>query len=380
MRRTRLTLLATAIAATLVAGISGAAPAAAAEHWPTEAEVQAAKKSAAASQAEYNKLQGLVRKQQSAAIAAAATALEKQNLYAKAEQAYQQASKKADSLQAQADAAKRASQSADRRFGSIASQLYLAGGNSGLTTQLLLNDGEASQLLDRLSAMSRLTGLASGLRDKASQQANVAGALSAQAASAQNARKKAQDEAQAALASAQAAQKSADAALATSQKQSKTAYAQMASLKSQSASLEAKYQQHQAYLAALAAQRAAEAARGGNSSYLWQVSQSITPDPAAAQAYARSQLGAHGWGSDQWGCLYDLWTHESGWRVNAYNPSSAAYGIPQAWPGQKMALYGSDWMTSYVTQINWGLAYIKSSYGSPCAAWSFEMSHTPNWY
>jgi hypothetical protein len=45
-----------------------------------------------------------------------------------------------------------------------------------------------------------------------------------------------------------------------------------------------------------------------------------------------------------------------------------------------MATFGSDWMTNYRTQINWGLDYIRRSYGSPCAAWSFEMSHTPNWY
>ena len=100
----------------------------------------------------------------------------------------------------------------------------------------------------------------------------------------------------------------------------------MAELKQQSAAVEQKYQEHQIYLAALAAQRARE----GDSSYLYQVSRSITPDPAAAKAYAHSQLGAHGWGEDQWGCLVQLWTIESGWRVNAYNPSSAAYGLPSA--------------------------------------------------
>lgn len=378
MRRTRLTIAAVtaAVAAVLVTGVGVAGPASAAEKWPTQAEVEQAKKNAASSQAEYRKIQGLVARNQAAAVAAAATALEKQNEYAKAEQAYQQASTRAEKLQDQADAAQRAAQTANRRFGSIASQLYLAGGNSGLTTQLLLSHGEASQLLDKLSAMSRLTDLAAGLRDEASQQANVANSLSAQAADAEKTRKKLAGNAQTALGVAQAAQKRADSALATSQKQSKTAYAQMAELKNESAALQKKYAEHQAYLAALAAQRAAQ----GSGSYLWQVAQSITPDPAAAKRYAASRMGAYGWSSGQYSCLVDLWTHESGWRVNAYNASSAAYGIPQAWPGDKMAAYGSDWMTSYVTQINWGLDYIRSSYGSPCAAWSFELSHTPNWY
>lgn len=378
MRRTKLTLtaLAVAVAAVLVVGVGAAGPASADEQWPTEAEVQAAKQSAASSQVEYAKLQGLVKQNQTAAVSAAAVALEKQNDYAKAEQAYLDASAKATSLEAQADAAKQASASADRRFGSIASQLYVAGGNSGLTTQLLLNRGDASKLLDKLSAMSRLTTLAAGLRDHASQQANVADSLSAEAADAKQARQKLAAAAQTALTSAQDAQKKADDALATSQAQSQTAYAQMAELQQQSAAIQQKYAEYQAYLAALAAQRAAQ----GDSSYLYQVSRSITPDPPAAKAYAQSQMGRYGWDDSQYSCLLQLWTHESGWRVNAYNSSSAAYGIPQAWPGQKMATFGSDWMTSYVTQINWGLDYIKRSYGNPCGAWTFELSHTPNWY
>ena len=43
-----------------------------------------------------------------------------------------------------------------------------------------------------------------------------------------------------------------------------------------------------------------------------------------------------------------------------------------------MANAGSDWLTNPVTQIRWGLGYIKSRYGSPCGAWSHFRSH--NWY
>jgi len=378
MRKTRLTITAVtaAVTALLVAGIGVAPASATTENWPTQAEVTKAKQNAAASAAEYTKIQGLVRKSQSAAVSAATISLEKQNAYAASEAALQQATTKANNLQAQADTAKQAAVAANKRFGSITSQLYHSGGNSGLTTQLLMSQGNASQLLQRLSAMSRLTGLAASLHDSASQQANVASSLSAQAAAAQKVRAKLAGDAKTALAAAKSAQSAADAALASSQKQSKVAYQEMAELKNQSVQLQEKYAQHQAYLAALAAQRAAQ----GNSSSLYAVAQSITPDPAAAQAYARTQMSRYGWDSSQYTCLVDLWTHESGWRVNAYNASSAAYGIPQAWPGSKMATYGSDWMTSYVTQINWGLNYISSSYGTPCAAWSFELSHTPNWY
>ena len=73
-----------------------------------------------------------------------------------------------------------------------------------------------------------------------------------------------------------------------------------------------------------------------------------------------------------------LWAGESGWRWNAENPSSGAYGIPQALPGSKMASAGADWQTNPATQIEWGLGYIRDVYGSPCGAWGFKQSH--GWY
>jgi hypothetical protein len=83
------------------------------------------------------------------------------------------------------------------------------------------------------------------------------------------------------------------------------------------------------------------------------------------------------WGLDQWPCLNSLWSHESGWRTNAANPSGA-YGIPQALPGSKMAAAGGDWQTNPVTQIRWGLGYIAARYGSPCGAWGHFQA--VNWY
>jgi hypothetical protein len=93
---------------------------------------------------------------------------------------------------------------------------------------------------------------------------------------------------------------------------------------------------------------------------------------------ARSLLGKQGWGAGQFRCLDSLWTRESGWNRLARNPSSGAYGIPQALPGSKMASVGADWRTNPVTQIRWGLQYIEASYGSPCGAWNHSQSH--GWY
>lgn len=101
-------------------------------------------------------------------------------------------------------------------------------------------------------------------------------------------------------------------------------------------------------------------------------------NPTEAQAIARSLLAAHGWGDDQFGCLVQLWGHESGWRTNAGNPSSGAYGIPQALPGSKMAAFGADWATNPTTQIKWGLSYISGRYGTPCGAW--DAFQSKGWY
>jgi hypothetical protein len=102
-------------------------------------------------------------------------------------------------------------------------------------------------------------------------------------------------------------------------------------------------------------------------------------NPSGAQAIARDLMASmYGWGDDQFGCLVDLWNKESGWNVYAQNPSSGAYGIPQALPGDKMATAGADWATNAATQIKWGLGYIAGRYGTPCGAWSHSAS--VGWY
>lgn len=93
---------------------------------------------------------------------------------------------------------------------------------------------------------------------------------------------------------------------------------------------------------------------------------------------AKQMLSEYGWGQDQFGCLYALWETESGWNTYAENPSSGAYGIPQALPGSKMASAGADWATDSATQIRWGLGYIRDVYGSPCGAEGHEQAD--GWY
>jgi hypothetical protein len=104
----------------------------------------------------------------------------------------------------------------------------------------------------------------------------------------------------------------------------------------------------------------------------------VVANPTGAQAVAWEQVQARGCGADQFACLVSLWNKESGWRVNAANASSGAYGIPQALPGSKMASAGADWQTNAATQITWGLGYIAGRYSTPCGAWTHSQS--TGWY
>jgi phage-related protein len=98
---------------------------------------------------------------------------------------------------------------------------------------------------------------------------------------------------------------------------------------------------------------------------------------SAAKATGKNMLGSYGW-SSHWSALEALWNRESGWRWNADNPTSDAYGIPQALPGSKMKSAGADWKTNPATQIRWGLGYIRSRYGTPTKANNFQRAN--NWY
>lgn len=101
-------------------------------------------------------------------------------------------------------------------------------------------------------------------------------------------------------------------------------------------------------------------------------------NPTEAQALGHQMMLDYGFGEDQWPCLYNLWMRESGWRTTAGNPSSGAYGIPQALPASKMGSVGPDYLTNASTQITWGLGYIKGRYVTPCGAWSSFQSK--GWY
>ncbi|WP_439692245.1 phospholipase [Curtobacterium sp. SP.BCo] len=124
--------------------------------------------------------------------------------------------------------------------------------------------------------------------------------------------------------------------------------------------------------AAAAAQRAAaERAAAAEAARKQAAANTVAGAKATASSLAASQ---YGWGSDQFQCLDNLWTKESGWNYQAVNANGGATGIPQALPGSKMATIAADWRTNATTQITWGLQYISASYGTPCAAWAHSQA------
>jgi len=120
----------------------------------------------------------------------------------------------------------------------------------------------------------------------------------------------------------------------------------------------------------------------------------------SAQNTAQLLLAKFGWAASELAPLVTLWTGESGWSPTARNSSSGAFGIPQALGHGTSCSAAPDGTNEYGPeygltcaeaqqanagsarwQIEWGLGYIKSRYGSPTAALKFWQAQKPNhWY
>lgn len=84
-----------------------------------------------------------------------------------------------------------------------------------------------------------------------------------------------------------------------------------------------------------------------------------------------------GWTGDQWEAAKWIYNKESGFDVNATNPSSGAFGVPQFLGATKDA-YLPSMSTDPAVQAEAGARYIRDRYGNPLSAKAFWESH--NWY
>lgn len=99
--------------------------------------------------------------------------------------------------------------------------------------------------------------------------------------------------------------------------------------------------------------------------------------PGAAQNYARGLLGSYGWGN-QWGFVNAVAMRESGWRMNAQNPTSPAYGIAQFIKGPSEYYQWGGNPNTIAGQVTAFFNYIRGTYGSPARAWQHELNY--GWY
>ncbi|MCU6479457.1 hypothetical protein [Arthrobacter sp. A2-55] len=388
--------------------------------FPTWADVQAAKGNVAATQAEATKISGLLDNLQTQAGVLGLAAVKAGADAAVARQNLDRVTQQVQVLDAESQKAAATGAKYRQEAVAVAVQSYKTGGTSlGLIATLSSLSSQGS--LEGLDTLHRVGEEAAAKQTLAQNSAQVATSLSDSKKAAEAERARLAGLAKTALDAAVAAQAAVEAQVASTKTQSQTLVAQLASLKNTTAAVEQKYRAGQEALAAYnaaqeakrkaAAEQAAreQAARDqaaanqaaanraaanqaaanqpapdpGNG---WIPPEVLLPnipggavnDPGGAQAYASSQLASFGWGQGQFQYLLLLWNQESSWLTNATNPSSGAYGIAQSLPPDKYSSAGSDWLTNYRTQINWGLGYIRATYGSPQGAWAHEVAF--NWY
>ena len=99
-------------------------------------------------------------------------------------------------------------------------------------------------------------------------------------------------------------------------------------------------------------------------------------DAAANKALARRMFP---WPASMWPSYDYLEMREAGYNRFARNPSSGAYGIPQALPPTKMPFAAQAAGGSHAgPQLSWMYSYIRGRYGNPVSAAAHERAY--NWY
>ncbi len=398
----------------LVASLLQAGPASADDDappsgYPSWAEVQQAQGNEAAASAEVDRINQLLAGLQQKSGELGAAAIKAGTEYAKAHDALQHQQAVTQKLAEASQQAKAKADSLRKATSSLVVKAYESGGfDPGPWS--LANAAIAPDNIQNFALLNRVLDRTAKLHDDALSASQASAAATAQEQAARDVLAQLDSEAAAKAQAAESARRAAEDSVAATDGQRKTMVAQLASLTSTSAAVAQKYQEGQVALAAYqaaqeakreAAQRQAEADAAAAANKARQAQQAAQPpissgggggfgggggggggnvvnDPAGARQYASSRLGAYGWGGDQMQCLSLLWTQESSWMTDATNPSSGAYGVAQALPPDKYYSAGSDWLSNYRTQIDWGLGYIRDRYGSPCNAWQHEMGF--NWY
>lgn len=254
-KRHRATFLGLTVAVTVVAlvGIGGiVTPASATPSYPSIAEINAAKKKAAAKKAMIAKLQGILQTEQAQADALGKVAEIKGEAYNQAQNAVDVVASHVKALQGQVTVATAQANAAKTQLGQIAAQMY-RDGSGGTTMSLLLNPSNAKNLLYKLGAQDKVAQQSDTIYQRAIQKAKYAQSLTDQLKVAKTELATKAADAQAKFAVAQTAATAVQKQVAQDNATNKILYSELATLNNDTATLE---QQRAEGLAAEARQNA----------------------------------------------------------------------------------------------------------------------------
>jgi hypothetical protein len=116
--------------------------------------------------------------------------------------------------------------------------------------------------------------------------------------------------------------------------------------------------------------KAAKAAAGGGGFGV--------PGPGGGAPGANAALARRMFPNEDFASWNYVAMRESGWNQFARNPSSGAYGIPQALPPSKMGPAANPPQSNPAAQISWMVGYMDSRYGGAGGAAAHERAF--NWY
>ncbi len=234
-----------------------------ADDYPTWSDVTNARSNQAATADAVARIKTLLAQLEADAIRTQADAEAKGTLWQDAESKFAAAAARAATLQQQADASNTKAAASEQRAGQMAAQLVRNGGGD-LTTNLLLNAGNADNLLDNLGMSSKVSEQAYAIYERAIIDRNTAQAQTDAADVAKTELKALKEAAEKLFIEAQAASAAAAAAVVAQSAHKLELEAQLSALTAATAVTEASYLQgvqvREAARAAAAASAAAAAA------------------------------------------------------------------------------------------------------------------------
>ncbi len=293
-------LVATATMFALAMGSTVVGPAWAVPDYPTQAEVDAAKRKVTAKKAMIVKLEAYLAELSVQADALATTALIKAEAYSQAQDAVDAMTSKVKTLEAQVESATAEAEQAKRQLGQLAAQMY-RNGTAGTTLNLFLNADKADDLLYQLGANEKIAQQSDELYKKSIAKQLYAQSVTDQLSAAKTELADKAKVAHDAYAEAQSAANVLQTKVDENKALNRTFYSQLASLRNTSADLERQRAE------GLANERAQQ---NGTADFtapeLYDVGDPDTDKVETAFDFAKDQLGEPyvlgGMGPNVWDC------------------------------------------------------------------------------